>query len=493
MASQLKVWNWNNYKWGLSDNPYIGAPGSFQNGSRNIDTESEPGWVKLSSKPTAYVTTTGRVNFILNGNRSWVDGIYTFCHDKAIYLNTTNTVTAGSTIATNLGIIYHAEIINVSGTNWIIALSSTGVHQISTDLSSTVNYSIHTITSSTQKASVKYKGSFIFVSGNVLYKLDTSLAMTTLFTGEVGETFTGLTVFQDNYKIYSSVNWQDGRQYIVNFIGTNLYTTEWAGLPVLKAANIGPIDYIVTWSTSTFTDLYAVSGTQRQQIKGNLEWVSERNFTNGVQVGGVNIMSRRDDIFLSGTTFSTTKWAIFKYGAFYPGVGDTLTCPYGADDTEVTALMTQGAYLYFGTKVWDVFKVQQFELSTPPIVYYYATSGDLISLIFNAGNPYTYKTLAEIRISYDCDTSANILKGGSFELYARTKNSQSFTQIGSTYTKTDVDFVQITENNIIAAGFSKWTQIEFKLKLIAWTSGWNNVFTPLITGVQVFYYDNIDN
>jgi len=114
-----------------------------------------------------------------------------------------------------------------------------------------------------------------------------------------------------------------------------------------------------------------------------------------------------------------------------------------------------------------VFKVQQFELSTPPIVYYYATSGDLISLIFNAGNPYTYKTLAEIRISYDCDTSANILKGGSFELYARTKNSQSFTQIGSTYTKTDVDFVQITENNIIAAGFSKWTQIEFKLKLIA--------------------------
>jgi hypothetical protein len=92
-----------------------------------------------------------------------------------------------------------------------------------------------------------------------------------------------------------------------------------------------------------------------------------------------------------------------------------------------------------GTKTGSTYKVKRLETSTPPTASsYYAVDGSIISLIFDGGSPCNTKILSRIRIAYDCDNSAIVKKGGSFALYARTKNSQTFTQIGATQTKTDV-------------------------------------------------------
>lgn len=92
-------------------------------------------------------------------------------------------------------------------------------------------------------------------------------------------------------------------------------------------------------------------------------------------------------------------------------------------------------------------------------------------MVFDGGSPTTEKILHRIKIAYDCDNNSVIPKGGSFELYARLKNSQSWTKIGNTYTKTDVGVIDIIENEIMDAGFDKFTQLEYKLLSLPSTSG----------------------
>lgn len=48
MATQEIVWNWNNFRGGLSDNPYLGQEGQFQDGI-NIDVQTEPNGFKLTT------------------------------------------------------------------------------------------------------------------------------------------------------------------------------------------------------------------------------------------------------------------------------------------------------------------------------------------------------------------------------------------------------------------------------------------------------------
>ena len=489
----VKVWNWDNFRGWLSDNAYIGQQGSFQNGSVNIDVESEPGWVKLTSLAKDYLTTTGVPVFILDGSKFWVTGIYTFNDDKSIYLDTTLKAAFNSTPATTMGIIYHATIMKVWGTPFLFLFSSTGLHKAATDLSS-FTYNEETIEASTSKTSIVYAGDIYFTSGNKLYQYTTSEVMTTLYTADSSDTFTGMTFFQDQFKLYSSVNSTNGRQYIIPLWATAPdYVTEWTWLPILWASNMGGTDYVITGWTATYTDLYVVSWTQRQQIHWNIEGITGRTFGNANYTYISPIMSRRDDMFIVWYTANNSDWALFKYGRFFGGMQDILSCPVGISSTEITAIAFSWPYIYMGTKTGSTYKVKRLETNTPPTATnYYAVNGSIISLIFDWGNPCNTKILKRIRIAYDCDNAATIKKGWSFALYARMKNSQTFTQIGATQTKTDVWMVDITENTIIESGFNNFTQIEYKIVLTAGDLSWNLAYTPLIKSVQTFYYDNID-
>jgi len=57
--------------------------------------------------------------------------------------------------------------------------------------------------------------------------------------------------------------------------------------------------------------------------------------------------------------------------------------------------------------------------------------------------------MKEIEISYMCDnTNPYFPHGGTFKLYARKNPIDSWTQIGSNYTKTDIGRVKITQQEI---------------------------------------------
>lgn len=494
MAPTIKVWNWNNFRGGLSDNAYIWPAGSFQNGSINIDTESEPGWFKLAPAATNYITTTGIPTFIYNWNSVWDAHIYTFCDDKAAYSNTTLKWAYNSTQSTTIGIVYHARMGYVSWTAKLFLFSAAAIHKADIDLA-WVSYSLQATESSTYKTSVIYDDIIYFTSGRTFYSyVPNTDVLTTIFTWDLDETFRGLTLFQDQFKLYSNVNDTNWRQYIINVWDTAAtYITNWIGLPIQWASNVWWIDYVVTWVNTSRSDLYAVSGTQRKLVVWNNDWIRSRTFWSWALTYVSPIMSNNDDIFVTWYTYNNSNAGLFKYGKYYPWMNNVLTTPVWLTDNNITAIASNGIYIYMGTKTGSTYNVKVMAMSSPPsdFSYYYAASWDLISLVFDWGNPFTKKTLKRIVISYDCDASHPIPKGGSFALYWRSKSSQSWTQIGATQTKTDVSYVDITENTIYAAWFSTFTQMEFKITLTPATSGGNNYYTPLIRWMQVYYYDDV--
>lgn len=125
-----KVWNWNNFRGGLSDNPFLGQEGQFQEGI-NIDVQTEPNGFKLSGDYSSLVTCASAPNVILDLTEYGGSGIYTFCASGEIYKDA-----SGTPIYTDVtgSAIVQATAMWVSTTLYIYYFTAIGtIHRIATD------------------------------------------------------------------------------------------------------------------------------------------------------------------------------------------------------------------------------------------------------------------------------------------------------------------------------------------------------------------------
>ena len=93
---------------------------------------------------------------------------------------------------------------------------------------------------------VQYAGDLYFGDKNLFRRYTNTEVLSTIYTFPTAERITGLTFFQDSFKIYSktiasdaSLTPRDGKQYVIRAGETAPdYETLWKRLPIMGASNI---------------------------------------------------------------------------------------------------------------------------------------------------------------------------------------------------------------------------------------------------------------
>lgn len=80
----IQIWDWNDFKGGLSDHVSIGHAGSFQDG-KYVDFLSEPNGIKIGGKFTNLYTTDAKTTGFSDTGSSGISGIVSFTQDGKIY------------------------------------------------------------------------------------------------------------------------------------------------------------------------------------------------------------------------------------------------------------------------------------------------------------------------------------------------------------------------------------------------------------------------
>ena len=477
------IWNINNFRGGISDNPYLWNEWQIQEAVR-VDVQSEPKGFKLSWDYGSVLITASNPNVILDLADFWGSGIYTFCSAWEIYKDTSTTPIY--TDATWSEIV-NASAMWVSGTLYIYYFTAIWViHRIATD------WTWHTtkwaLTGSTTYPLVKFAGNIYFGDKNVFRELDTNETLSAILTLPVDETITWVTFFQDQFKIYvrcwDATNPRNGKQYIL-WVGETAadYVTSWERLPILWACNIWSTDYVVVWAWPNYSDLYAVSGTQRQLLKSNQDGMSLwRKF-----VG--KLVSWKDDAFIlwwdNIASTSQNGNSVFRLWQFFPWLPIALTDIFKWWTWfTIYSIMASYNYIYIWYKTSiNTLAVGKISISSP-VETYSESAWYITTQIFDGWDATQKKTIDEIDISYMCDsTNPYFPHGWTIALYWRTSPWSSWSQIGSNYTKTDIWCIRILPNDIMASWITDFYQLELKCQITRWST----TTSPLVTWIRVYY------
>ena len=125
-----------------------------------------------------------------------------------------------------------------------------------------------------------------------------------------------------------------------------------------------------------------------------------------------------------------------------------------------------------------------FVLSLDSPVTTYASAWYINSPVFDGGNRNQLKSIDEINVSYMCDSSNPFFPHwGTIKMYMRLSPWDSFTQIGSSYTKTDIGNIKITGKEIADANLDSFYQAEFRCLI----EPGSTTLSPLVTGIEVLY------
>lgn len=484
----IRTLNWNNFKWGLSDNPYLWAEWTYQNWSANIDTQTEPDWVKLASAIVTSFTPASKPKVV-----KWQ---YTWCTAWEIYDWSTLRATLTTTSVKD---IWWMEI--MQGYLWIFCAQK--IHKLSLStwtLTEDVNTTAHAYWD--YKHTINYWDDIYFTSENTFNRLTVDWVVTELFTASNVANFNWLTVFQDQFRLY----WTDQAWNWINYLvpisqsATSFdYAQVWDNMWVLWAVNVWSNDYVITWHWNPAdtdwwldSDLWICSWTLKNAIKVNLD-----NNTHW-RVFSWQWVSRLDEVYLVwayNLADSNTK-TIFKIGSFFPWLPTWLT-PIATMPSwyEITSIWADKDWVYIAAYSWTTYKIFKFDPKTPPTWNWYADTWQVISLVQDLWNPYNQKTLEQIDIAYDClaswsDTTKEFSHWWTITLYVRFLPTNSWTQVCS-ITPTTIWSTRITQNQLRALWIGNFWQLEYKVVLTPATESWANKRTPKLKWILTTYDDGI--
>ena len=483
-----RFWNWNNFRWWISDNPSLWQDWQYQDWLY-IDVQSEPNGFKLTSIDSSLYAVNSRPVEILDLADFWSAWVYTFCTWWEIYNwlgNIIYTDVSWSPIIAATW-MYSGWTLYLYYFTWIGAIHKISVSWthtlITTALFTTDSYPI-----------IKYGWDIYFGNKNTFRKLDSAEVLTTIFTASTENTFTAITFFQDSFKLYSrlwdTTNPRDWQQFIIWVNKTSPdYIVKWDRLPILWACNQWATDTVITWAWPNYSDAYLVSWTQRQLLKGNYENMNLwRKFT-------WKMVSWKDEVILiwhnQQVLSSPYGWSIFRLWKYFPWMPTALTeilrWVWGWA-LKISCISTWYNQIYFGVDTWIWYKVDSINLDSPVATYTDAT-GYIVSQIYTWWDTSVIKTLDEIGIWYSCDwNNPYFPHWWAFKIFGRTSPWNSWTQIWANYTKTDIWQVTITSNEIKAANMGDFLQLELKVEITRWSS----TRSPLITFIKVSYDDNVN-
>lgn len=482
----IREWRWNNFNYGLSDSAEFTAVEntnwSFQNGSFAIDTRSEPWFVKLGSQANSSITTDSQPTFFLDLTRYGSSGYRVFTSNGKVY-DENGSVLWTQTVSSKT--VYGASCMKVSGTLYVYFFTAGKIHKANVAFS-TVTEDYATIENyADMKNCVNANGNIYFSSKNIFYEYDDAETLTAKLTLPSNEVISGITVFQDLWKLYvKSENSVYGRQYLYRLADAQYtYETLWQWLPIVAAVAIGGVDYVVTGFSQFYSDLYMVTGTERRLVRWNTEGSSvRRTFL-------PYITTRLDDIFVGSRIYSSdwsTYSTVMRYGSYYPWMPTALTPEFELWTNIYGIFQYNTGMVIIRQATGGNYSVMYYGMNNTPQDSV-ALAGEVISCVYDGGTRTSTKSIEELKIALDNDSSYYFPRGGTITVYARKKFSSGWTQLASFSNNQTTNEYTITK--AMMSAFGTWNKIEFRVRLTKSDDG--QVYSPAFKELYMRYTDNI--
>jgi len=318
-----RIWQINGFDWGESDD-LIKWPANSFFAWENIDVRTNLSATKLSPKlEDSWWVFDDNISFMTNLETLWVSwwGIVVCLENGKIYLDGTLKTTLATWTAAHDKVKWIGVNIDTGWTQYVYYISKTSswsweIHRSTTDLATfNVWYKSYTVTSWAVSFVWTINDSwllYIAVKNKILLMDDTEVVQDFLIL-PAQEEVKWFTQFQGNFKVYTNAQ-QTGVQYVWDWsTEAPSYRQEWINQPILWVVNDWAFDYAVLWFNENYSDLYLISGTQRQELRVNLETAAYSRILNWF------LSIREGIVYISwGKTWQSTNEGIYTYGNYYP-------------------------------------------------------------------------------------------------------------------------------------------------------------------------------
>lgn len=447
-----------------ADTPYRWPANSYYQWE-NISLRKDLSWVELSSSLTnIWWSIDWDIIAQANLQTLWVNnGGIVICTDTGkVYLDWVLKTTFNTSTAAHDRVVWIWVNTHNNGTQYVYYITQTSfwngqIHRSTTDLD-TFNtwYREFSVSSGTiDYVGLIRDGSDLYIAvKNKVLVLDNLEIVTDYLLLPDEETIMFFSQFLGNYRIYTNLEYT-WVQYLWDGIDSLPYARqEWINQPILWGTNDGATDYLVLWYNESFSDLYRVDGTQKTELRVNLE----SNAWARILWGKLSI--REWIVYISGwRTGESDTEGIYTYGNYFPWTAQSLVQEFSAPVWESILYHSHSVnFSYFSCTDWNVYRIDH---KNKPTTLWYASSGYIVSLMYEA---WVWEDLNMIRFKLAFE-----LNGWQIDIYARTALWETFQLIKSvessdynTLWKVDVDYNEMKRN---WANFWEFNEIQFKMVL----------------------------
>ena len=485
MAKQ--TWVWNKFYWWLWDYSNIIADTDmtkYWNDSYSVDWRKNPEWVTLWHYLTkADYSVSWDITAYLDLAEFWWSWIVAITKTGKVYLNWI----LKNTFTWITGEIYDLSVLTISWTQYIYYFWPYWIHR--SDMSLTTFIQDHRTFINQWYAPTKilnYANNIYFTSWNYLNILSWTTELVTQWVCILSQPYiiTGILLYQDYLRIYwkSQTNWilAIWKRNSWNSLPDNIVNYPW--LPVIWVTWDSWVDYAIMWYNTDYSDLYLIQWLSKPQILvSNSEWdINQRRF-NWV------ISQRSWLVYLWGSI--NWNYCIFSYWRYYSWYPESLQVEWIV--WNVTAIYPRATdILFWNNDNWNTYSWIQYVWDR---TWYnkYIDVWEIVSLVFTWWIR-TVKNIETVEISFNNDNLYTYNKfGWTILFYVRTKRSNAWTLVRTINTTTETKwFVRIARQEF----WNLWSfnQIEYRIRLITWTTEWAFKISPLVTSIVTVYDDNLN-
>lgn len=484
MAKQ--TWIWNKFYGGLWDYSNIinnEDLTKYWNESFSVDWRKNPEWVCLGQYLTAaeYSVSWDITAYLDLAEFGW-SWIVAITKTGKVYLNWV----LKNTFTWITGEIYDLSVLTISWTQYIYYFWPYWIHR--SDMSLTTFIKDHrTFTNHwySRTKILNYANEIYFSSWNYLNKIN-KLEVVSEWLCVLSEwyTITWLLLNQDYIRIYwkSTTNWILALWKRYSWVALPDYVVTYPWLPVIWVTGDSWVDYAIMWYNTDYSDLYLIQWLSKpQMLVSNPEWdISQRKFW--------DVINQRWWLIYLWWTINW-KPCLFSYWKYYNWFPNSLQVEWLT--WTITAIYPRSQDILFWNNVnWDTRSWIQYVWDRT-WYHKYTDIWDIVSLCFNWWIK-TVKNIETVEIYFNTDPTYTYNKfWWTILFYVRTKKSNSWTLVRTINTTTETKwFVRIARQEFWAIG--SFNQIEYKIRLITWTTEWAFKISPLVTSIVTVYDDNLN-
>lgn len=344
-----RIWDIQGFSGWESDDKTRWPKDSFYS-AENVEIRTDLSWARLAAEPidTGW-NITGKITFMQNLEYLWGSGTMVCTADGFVYVDWIYKHRFTRTEPRYNSIIGIGASTDNSGDRYIYYISQTvlgawEIHRSNMALNTFDDwYATYTTSLSPSGNCVVLNkaGGIIFSKQNKIINISPSGVVTDALVLPEEETIIGITQFQNNYKIYSSVG-TSGVQYYWDWSDTvPTYRQVWLNQSILSVVNDGAYDYAVLWPSEVYARLAIVSGTQKTDLRVNWEANPESRLFTG------NLSIRNGVVYISGgRTGESDKYGIYTYGSYYPWANKSLVQEYSSPNTARFIFHTHSVFIF---------------------------------------------------------------------------------------------------------------------------------------------------